>query len=158
MYFGSELERLIRKFEILFMNNIANNLLEENIRNWLEFLTIYFSPPTFSTNTMKPLIKLSLELKISKRKLSISSEKSQNELLSIEPNSTIIYKTLISPLEMLIDSINSICRLDKQLFPLLSLKDKPSFYITKENARISEAILWIKEKLQNHLRFFKRKI
>ena len=140
------------------MNNIQHNLLYENVKKWLAFLSIFLSPPTFETNSYKPLIKLNLEINLNKRKKSIISDKDvQKTLLSIEPSFSVILKTLITPLEMLIESIYSLCKLDKHLFPLLGLKYKPAYYINKENPSILEGITWIKDKLQSHLRYLKKK-
>ena len=152
MYFGSELERLIRKFEFLFRNNIISNVIEENVSNWLGFLEKFFSPPNFQTNSQPPLIKLKLVIYLEKRKGSSISDKNK-DLLMIEPSFNHIVKTLIGPLDMLVDTINSLCRLDKHLFPLLNFKYKPAFLMQRDNPKMMEAASWIKEKLQEHLRY-----
>lgn len=139
----------------MFRSNILNNVVDENVKNWLDFLEKFFSPPTYQTNLFMPLIKLKLMINIEKRKVSNNSiDKPPKDLLSIEPNFTQIVKTLISPLEMLVETTNSLCRLNKHLFPLLSLKYKPAFQMQKDSPKIVEAIAWIKEKLQDHLKFF----
>lgn len=141
-YFGSDLERLLRKFELLFKENIEKFLLLENLENYQTFLNKFLNPTILQKKNLQPLIKLTLKVN--------HIHKSQTIQIILEPTFSTILKTLTLPLEMLKETISSIGCLDKSLLPLIGLRYR---ICVKDNEKIQNTIEWIKIELERHSKF-----
>lgn len=146
-YLGSELERLIRKFELFFKETIEKSVFLSQISTYISFLSKFLA-----LSSEKKAVSLNFSLIV--LRLRYSQNENSKKQLFLEPSSLTVMKSLINPLEMLLDTVNSLGKLDKNLFPLISLKFRPAFPVSREFEEFKRAVLWIKENLQKHLKYF----
>lgn len=157
VYEASQLKRIITRYEYI-LNTYLREFVSLSIRDWVEFVKLFTMPASSDENLWRvndePLviIHLSIKKKDKKKKDKKKAEKKEKEEIEEEeeeeddknrvtykPSVEECHKFVLSSLDMVIKSINSVNNLEADLMPFLSKTSAPNFEINHEFPWIKDA-------------------
>ncbi|KAL4494234.1 hypothetical protein ABPG73_018753, partial [Tetrahymena malaccensis] len=167
LYFGSDLQRLLKRIDLMFNTFMRENVVKGNINDYCKFIQKFTIPEQNDESIWHinnfPLLILNLQLnqkpkkkgkkpnKDRKEETPASQQKEEYEeedIIYYEPTYQQICQTLMKPFDWIVESVNMFFMLEKDLVPLIDLPKLPSFQIDNQ-------LQWIKEGQEKVLEYIK---
>ncbi|CAD8115295.1 unnamed protein product [Paramecium sonneborni] len=174
-YLDSELQKLLIRIDYMFSYYIRENVVKQNCQSWIDFLKKFTSPKEGEQWKINeyPLLILKLEVNLNFKKSKRNEKKSKQEETSFieedtnsginfSPNFLSIQQALLKPIDLLLESVNSFNRLEKDLVPLVDIDRKKEVKgrlraYEIENDQDQMWIKWAKDKVKEYLEIGYRK-
>jgi hypothetical protein len=162
-YESSSLKRIISRFEYI-LNTYLREFVDLSIKDWVEFIKLFTNPNLNNDELWKVnefpfvIIHLSIKKKEKKKKdkkkekkkddkAPDGAEEKEAEESEEDDKNRVIYKPsieeckeyVLSSMEMVIDSTNSVNGLESDLMPFLQKKSNPNFQIDQNFPWIADA-------------------
>ncbi|CAK93776.1 unnamed protein product (macronuclear) [Paramecium tetraurelia] len=126
-YLDSDLQKLLIRIDYMFTNYIRENVVKWNCIAWVDFIKKFTTPKQGEYWRINdyPLMILNLEVNLSFKR----SKKNEKKVKSYKcyifsPSLQSIQAALLKPLDLLLESVNSFNRLEKDLVPLVDIDQK----------------------------------
>jgi dynein heavy chain len=163
LYQESELQRLLKRIDLMFNTYLRDNVLRQGVESWCAFVRRFTVPERIDENIWKvndyPIIVLNLEVNLNfkrKKEKSKHPKRKENEEepevkdkdadleepIKYDPTVAQVVHILTKPLEWLVETVNAFYQLEKDLVPLVDIDKLKAYEIDQTNE-------WIKLGMQN---------
>ena len=151
VYLDSELKRLLMRIDMQF-NAQIREITWNTIQNWVNFIRGFTGDLEFKQKPY-PLLVMNLLATSSKKKRGKKhsthkgTAEEPEDLMYYEPSYQQILEVLQEPIHMLEETINSIKQLEKDLVPLIDIKEIPAFNVSLEDEWFADGLDSVKKHL-----------